>query len=121
MRMNSCSFDISRLKNPTVIAVWVPTYCAMFKTRLVLPIDGRAATTTRSPGWKPVVISSKSGNPLGTPEIAPLLCCSFSIVAKLLCTRSLSGTKPSRMRPSAIAKIERSASSRSVSGSCSAS
>ena len=50
MRMNSCSFDISRLKNPTVIAVCVPTYCAMFRTRLVLPIDGRAATMTRSPG-----------------------------------------------------------------------
>ena len=50
MRMNSCSFDISRLKNATVIAVCVPTYCAMFKTRLVLPMDGRAAMTTRSPG-----------------------------------------------------------------------
>jgi len=43
MRRNSCSFDISRLNTPTVMSVLVPTCCAMFSTRLVFPIDGRAA------------------------------------------------------------------------------
>ena len=31
----------------------VPTCCAMFRQKLVLPIDGRAATITRSPGLQP--------------------------------------------------------------------
>ena len=121
MRMNSCSFDISRLKKPTVMSVEVPTCCAMLSTKLVLPIDGRAATSIRSDGCRPDVISSRSTNPVGTPVTSPLCCCSFSMVAKLLWTRSRSGTNPSRMRSSAIAKIARSASSRIRSGSCSAS
>ncbi len=53
----------------------------------------------------PDVISSRSTKPVGTPVTSPLCCCSFSIVAKLLCTRSRSGTKPARIRSSAIAKI----------------
>ena len=106
IRMNSCSFDISRLKNPTVMSVEVPTCWAMFRTKLVFPIEGRAATSTRSDGCSPDVISSRSRNPVGTPVTRPLCCCSFSIVAKLLCTRSRSGTKPARIRSSAIAKID---------------
>jgi hypothetical protein len=98
MRMNSCSFDISRLKKPTVMSVDVPTCCAMFSTKLVLPIDGRAATMMRSDGWRPDVISSRSMKPVGTPVTSPLCCCSFSIVVKLSCTRSRSGTNPARMR-----------------------
>ena len=34
-------------------------------------LDGRAATMTRSEGWKPAVISSRSLNPLATPVIDP--------------------------------------------------
>ena len=63
MRMKSCSFDISRLKNPTVMSVDVPTCCAIFSTKLVFPIDGRAATRTRSDGCSPDVISSRSRKP----------------------------------------------------------
>ena len=55
------------------------------------------------------------------PVTAPFVCCSFSMVVKLLCTRSRSGTNPARIRSSAIAKIARSASSSRRSGSCSAS
>ena len=83
MRRNSCSFDISRLKKPTVMSVLVPTCCAMFSTRLVFPIDGRAATMTRSAGCSPDVISSRSVKPVGTPVISSLRACSFSIVSRL--------------------------------------
>ncbi len=109
MRMNSCSFDISRLNTPTVSPVFVPTCCAMFMTRLVLPIEGRPATRIRSEFCRPDVISSRSAKPVGTPVTRPLCCCSFSIVEKLLLTSELSGTKPSRMRSSAISKIDFSA------------
>ena len=33
----------------------------------VFPVDGRPATMTRSPFWRPVVISSSSVNPVSTP------------------------------------------------------
>ena len=52
---------------------------AMFSTRLVFPIDGRAATMTRSDFWKPEVISSSSTKPVGTPVTSPLCSWSFSI------------------------------------------
>ncbi len=66
MRMNSDSFDISRLKNPATPPC-VATCWQMFSTRLVLPIDGRAATITMSPGCRPRVLRSMSSKPVGTP------------------------------------------------------
>ena len=80
MRRNSCSFDISRLNTPTVFPAWSAAFSAMFNTRLVFPIDGRAATMTRSDFWKPDVISSRSTNPVGTPVTSPLWSWSFSII-----------------------------------------
>ena len=119
-RMNSCSFDISRLKKPTVMPSFVPMCCAMFRQKLVLPIDGRAATMTRSPGWRPDVISSSSVKPVGTPVTSPFCFCSCSIVSKLSRTSSPIDTKPVRIDASAISKICRSAPSRSSSASWSA-
>ena len=121
MRRKSCSFDISRLKTPTVMPACTPTCCATFITKLVLPIEGRAATITRSDRWRPEVISSRSVKPVGTPVTSPLCSCSCSMVAKLDWTRSRSGTKPARIRSSAISKMAFSASSSSRSASCSAS
>ncbi len=48
---------------PTVLPASMPQCSAMFSTKLVLPIDGRAATMTRSDFWKPDVISSRSTKP----------------------------------------------------------
>ena len=122
MRRNSCSFDISRLKKPTVMSVFVPTCCAMLSTRLVLPIDGRAATMTRSDGWRPDVISSRSVNPVGTPVMSSLRACSFSIVAKLA-LREVAQRHEARRgsRSSAIAKIALLGLVEDQSGSSSAS
>ena len=104
---------------PTVMSVLVPTCCAMFSTRLVFPIDGRAAMMTRSDGCRPDVISSRSVKPVGTPVMSSLRACSFSIVSRLPCARSRSDTKPSRTLSSAIAKIACSAWSRMTSASSS--
>ncbi len=108
-RRNSCSFDISRLNTPTVMSVLVPTCWAMFSTRLVFPIDGRAAMMTRSAGWSPDVISSRSVKPVGTPVMSSFRACSFSMVSRLDCASSRSETNPSRTLSSAIAKIACSA------------
>ena len=106
---------------PTVLSVLVPTCCAMFSTRLVLPIDGRAATMTMSDGCRPEVISSRSAKPVGTPVTSSLREASFSMVSRLVSAKSFSETKPSRILPSAIAKMALSAWSRIVSASSSAS
>ena len=120
MRRNSCSFDISRLKKPTVMFVFVPTCCAMLSTRLVLPIDGRAATMMRSDGWSPASISSSSRKPVGTPVTSCLREWACSTTAKLAFARSRIDTNPWWIAPSAIAKISRSASSMIAPASSSA-
>ena len=120
MRRNNCSFDISRLKKPTVIAFFVPTYCAMFSTRLVLPIAGLAATMIRSDGWSPAIISSSSLKPVGTPVMSCFRACACSTAAKLALARSPIATNPPWIDPSAILKMSRSASSITVSASSSA-
>ena len=81
----------------------------MFSTNAVLPMDGRPAMMVRSEGWNPDVRASMSTNPLGTPVTSPLCSCSFSMVAKLPCTRSRSGTNPVWMLSSAMEKISCSA------------
>ena len=43
------------------------TCSPMFTASAVLPMLGRPATTTRSPGCRPEVIRSRSENPVGTP------------------------------------------------------
>ena len=60
----------------------------MFSTRLVFPIDGRAATMIRSPRWKPRVILSISVKPVATPVMKLLCSKSCSIFGKLSLTRS---------------------------------
>ncbi|MNC92376.1 hypothetical protein D3C83_87860 [compost metagenome] len=91
------------------------------RTRLVLPIDGRAAMMTRSPSCRPRVLRSMSSKPVGTPVTKVLFSNSFSIFGKLSRTRSRMCTKPDLMRSSATAKMALSASSRIRSASWSAS
>ncbi len=49
MRSTSCSLDISSDMTPTDLSVFA-TFWAMLRAREVLPIEGRAARTTRSAG-----------------------------------------------------------------------
>ena len=46
------------------------TCSAMFIAKLVLPMPGRAATMTRSPGCRPLVLRSISVNPVASPASA---------------------------------------------------
>ena len=65
MRCTSDSLLISSEKTATGTFFSIAAYCAMLSTSAVFPIDGRAATMTRSAGWKPDVSSSRSVKPLG--------------------------------------------------------
>ena len=69
MRCTSDSLLISSEKNATGTLFSIAACCAMLSMNAVFPIDGRAATMTRSDGWKPDVISSRSLKPLATPVI----------------------------------------------------
>ena len=59
------------------------------------PIDGRAATMTRLPGWKPDVSRSSSRKPDGVPVISTPDSYSAVIRSKL----SFSSASMSRTRP----------------------
>ena len=71
MRRTSDSEVISRLNTPTGSFKSIATCSAMFIASEVFPIDGRAAMTTISPAWKPLVILSRSVKPVPTPVRTP--------------------------------------------------
>ena len=72
-RRTSCSLLISRLNTPTLLPSWTAACSAMLSAKLVLPTDGRAATTTRSLFWRPVVSASRSANPVRiAADLAPV-------------------------------------------------
>ncbi len=118
-RSASCSFDISSEKKPTVSPTRSATCWATLRQKEVLPIAGRAATITRSPFCRPLVISSMSTNPVARPVTTSLLWESWSIVRKDSFTISRMDTKPARMRRSAMSKIDFSARSSSAAASSS--
>ena len=60
MRRLSCSADISIEKIAVGTLRSMAAFSAMFTASVVLPIDGRPAMITRSPGCRPVVIRSSS-------------------------------------------------------------
>ena len=68
-RSTSCSLDISSEKKATPRrgSASVAAYAAMLSASAVLPIEGRAAITTRSAGCRPAVMRSRSVKPVGTP------------------------------------------------------
>ena len=114
MRCTSASLDISSEKMATPcpsLAAWA----AMLRQNAVFPMEGRAATTTSSDGWKPDVSASKSTKPLGTPVIALPLRWSVSMRSIVGHSISLMRVNPSLPRCWEMVKILDSAtSSRSV-------
>ena len=81
IRLTSCTLDISRLNTAVVMPCLIATFSATFKTNAVLPIDGRAATSTKSDGCKPDKYVSRSLNPVGTPVTAPLFLAAMEILS----------------------------------------
>ena len=67
MRVTSCSRDISSEKTATDLPLERATLSAMLSAILVLPIPGRAASSTRSDLLSPFVLSSSTLRPVGRP------------------------------------------------------
>ena len=66
-RWASSVSDISSEKSATGTPWSMAAFSAMFVASVDLPIEGRAASTIRLPGWKPPVSASRSGKPEGVP------------------------------------------------------
>ena len=94
MRMASESPGISMLKTATGRWVSMATFSARFIAKLVLPMDGRPATMIRSEVCSPEVISSKSGNPVGSPVMALVALVELVDALDRLDQQGLDGWKP---------------------------
>ena len=91
----------------------VSTACSTrFIAKLVLPIEGRPATITRSESCKPEVILSSSAKPVLRPVISPPDWNSSSIRPRAACSSGLISCGPPDLGPSSeICIIRRSARS----------
>ena len=68
-RVASCSLDISREKMATVCFVSLATLSATFSAMEVLPMPGRAASSTRSDLFSPEILASTAERPVERPAI----------------------------------------------------
>ena len=78
MRSTSCCELISSEKKPTGVWCLIAVCRAMSSASVVFPIDGRAASMTRSDFWRPESMVSRAGKPVGTPRMAPVCFCRLS-------------------------------------------
>ena len=117
MRMISESAGISMLNTRMGLA-WLRMACSTrFMAKLVLPMEGRPATITRSAGCRPEVMPSRSLNPVLRPVISPPELNSSSILPMADCNSGLTDWGPPALGPcSEICMMRRSASSISSSG-----
>ncbi len=67
-RETSCSLLISSEKKATRFPAVTAACRAIFKAKLVLPMPGRAPRRIKSVRFRPVMVSSSSLNPVGTPR-----------------------------------------------------
>ena len=66
-RCVTSDFDISSVNSATGTLPRTAMFTAAQSASADFPIDGRAATMIRLPGWKPDVSLSSSRKPVGTP------------------------------------------------------
>ena len=107
MRCTSDSLLISSEKNATGFLPSMAACCAMLSTNAVLPIDGRAATMTRSAGWKPdehLVEVGEAGRHAGDRALA--------LRAASRASPSPARAAPSRARSPALSRVWPSAKMR---------
>ena len=118
-RCTSCSRDISREKKATLRwAEEILMFLAMFNTKAVLPMDGRAATMMKSPFWKPLVRASREGKPLARPVMDSLFL-NFRVISwSSDCTASPIGVKSERLSSRVTSRMDFSASSVISATSC---
>jgi hypothetical protein len=82
---------ISSEKITLVMLWWIDAERQKSSPRVDLPIAGRAATITIWPGCRPLVSSSRSAKPVGTPIISPSRLLIASISSRADSMISLSG------------------------------
>src|SRR3954447_20473258 len=120
-RCASSASDISRLNSATGRgrSLLSATFSAMFVTSADLPMDGRAASTMRLPGWKPPVIASRSPKPDGVPVRLWPSAESFCHLPISACSTSPTCRKSFWRSSCATSRIVRSARSLRARGSAS--
>ena len=98
MRVMSCSEGISieKITTDAFTPALSAAYSAMLTAKVVLPIEGRPATTTRSPPRRPPVLRSNSSKPVGRPRIPSGLLCHSSIWSMRPGIKVCTATAPSR-------------------------
>jgi hypothetical protein len=70
-RMLISDLVISRLKMTEVRLLWIDAARHRSRPSVLFPIAGRAATMTICPPCRPLVSSSRSAKPVGTPTMPP--------------------------------------------------
>ena len=105
-----CSLGISMLNTATQRRALQAANCVTPSAMDVLPIAGRAPTSTSSPPCRQVSMRSRSYSPVGTPASRPLRRLSSSIWSKVDMSTLLSGTSVSApARLMTMSKMRRSA------------
>ena len=111
-RCASSVSDISSENRATGLPWSIAAFSAMLVASVLLPIEGRAASTIRLPGWKPPVRSSMSANPEGVP-VRPMSERDSSSSLSISSWRTASIVRISAMPPS-WPILKRAASARSI-------
>jgi hypothetical protein len=114
-REKSCWCDISSENTPIVRPRRSAACAAMLSAKVVFPIEGRAASTTRSEGWSPAVHSSSWTKPVGIPVIGSRRWVRSSMILIERSPTVFIERNPVLRRSSETWKIARSASSRTSS------
>ena len=102
-RVTSCSRDISSEKIATVLPEVLAADSATFSARLVLPIPGRAASSSRSDLFRPLILLSTADNPVDNPGRLDSLLDSSSSRVITSCRTWLTGTMLWPLRPRRMA------------------
>ena len=109
-----CSEGISKLNTNTGFSSDIMAFSTKFIAKVVLPIEGRAATIIKSEGCRPLVFLSKSVKPVVTPVTSLLVLTKTSRRSMVLPNTASTSRGPSfsPVRRSAISNTLLSAKSR---------
>ena len=99
-RVTSCSRDISSEKMATVLPDSLAAFSATFSAILVLPMPGRAASSSRSDLFRPLILPSTADKPVDRPgTLLPPLALSSASWLITSCSTTLMGPCPGRCGP----------------------
>ena len=103
-RVTSCSRDISREKMATVLPDSLAADSATFRAILVFPMPGRAASSSRSDLFRPLILASTADRPVDRPgSVLPPLAVSSARWFITSCSTMLTVTMFWALRPRRMA------------------